>query len=481
MFLNLFFFGGLTAAWWALVWFVLPVDLRRLSVPTLISLHILVPIILMTVVVLWRRWREKRAAVAAQAAIDAQAAEQAARIKAARETHEAELQARRVHLDCRGVWLASTAPVPAWYDDAQPHCIVLESDAAEAQGAGWQPALSAPLQQTFEQLFSATPAAAWLPVYLLPSQKQDGVTQIELVKTAWQAAIANTAVTRAPAQPDCKFLPGSGPIPDRLLALFGNDPGLPAALLLGCDSPLGLAEPADEFSDEPSQAERDYQRWHGKPGQAVAISLFSRPGLATTYADELPASPGADPYQPYWEQQHGREAAQVAWGRVPPVLQAGLLELAPVAALFGAKQLYKADGLGKGNALTRQIQTTLEAALINARLRDLPFDPPPADTEPPTPEIGWLVHNSGGVDCGGGRLAAIASALSYFGCELNPIDEASNLVVEQQDVGAARAALSLAVAAMRVAALQSPVVTADFDGQDTLNVCVLTPAMEASA
>lgn len=480
MFLSALRFGGITGLWWALVWYVLPIDLRQLSVPSLVLLHLAPPLILTTAWSVFKRIRASRAAKAAEAAAAAQAAEQQSKLSAAKAAHEAELARRQTHVECRAVW-AAVPKLPEWHDGEPAQCLLLEQDIEGLPGAGREAALAPSLQQVFEAALLQSEAVAWLPVYLLPGRDLDGVAQLELVKQAWQQAIVACGIERAPAQPDCKFLPGSEQVADRVIALFDNDPTLPALLLLGLDSPLGDEPEDDDFADEPDVETLAQRRQVGKPSHAVAALLLSRPGLTTT-ADEYAGAEQqgeADAYTPYWEQQQGHEAGQAQWGRVPLPLQPGLVALAPLAALHQSRSAYRQGGLDKGNALARQIQGLVEGVLVNAKLRDLPFDS--SEAQPPEPlELGWLVHNSGGVDVGGIRLAAVASALHYFGCEINPVDEASNVVVEHGDVGAARSALILAVALIRAAQTQKPVLAAEFDGNDSIGIGLARPVTEGA-
>ncbi|WP_255992271.1 hypothetical protein [Chitinolyticbacter albus] len=480
MFLNALRFGGITGLWWALVWYVLPIDLRQLSVPSLVLLHIGPPLLFSAAWSVFKRVRTSRAAKAAEAAAAAQAAEQQAKVDAAKAAHEAELKRRRTHVECRAVWSAMPK-VPDWHEGDPAQCLMLEQDQAEVAGVGREAALAPSLQQVFEAALLQSEAVAWLPIHVLPGRDLDGVTQLELVKQAWQQAVVACGIEQVPAQPDCKFLPGSEQVADRVIALFENDPSLPAMVLLGLDSPLGDEPEDDDFADEPDAETLALRRHIGKPGHAVAAVLLSRPGLVTFVDPDagLAERNSDDPYTPYWEQDHGREASSAQWGRVPPPLQPGLVAMAPFAALHQSRSAYRQGGLDKGNVLARQIQSLVEGVLVNATLRDLPFDSSEAKEAEPL-ELGWLVHNSGGVDVGGIRLAAIASALHYFGCEINPVDEASNLVVEHGDVGAARSVLLLAEALIRVAQLQKPVLVAEFDGNDSIGIGLMRPVTEGA-
>ncbi|KPC52002.1 hypothetical protein WG78_13110 [Amantichitinum ursilacus] len=469
MILTSFLFGAITVAWWALVWFVLPFDLRRLSIPALITLHVGVPVALNAAVLVFRRWRARAQRVKAALAVQQENQAQQQRIDAARAAHNAQLAERRVSMQCRGAWINALiqseplAPLP----DAD----LLE--VAERTRGDWAEGVHAALVDLFGKALAQIPGNAWLPVYVLPNPQQDGLAQLELVRKAWQQAAQSAELESAPAQADCKFLPGSGALVDRVLALLANDPGLPGCLVLGVDSLTEMLDQAEDDGDMPDAETLKQRAIRGQPGRAAALLLFTRPGLQASTAEFAPAV-ATDAYTPYWEQQRSAEAGQLSWGRVPTHLQQGVVAAAPLAQVAAGAQVLNTEA--KGNALTRQVQGALEAALINANLRDLPFDA--VDAEPPPLAAQRLVHNSGGVAQAGVRLSALALALGYFGCEINVVDEADNLTITFGDTGAAHEPLSLAVAALRVADTGAPAVVAQFDAAQTFNINVLTPAQE---
>jgi hypothetical protein len=89
-------------------------------------------------------------------------------------------------------------------------------------------------------------------------------------------------------------------------------------------------------------------------------------------------------------------------------------------------------------------------------------------------DLGWFAHNSGSAF----RLGALSPALIDCGCEIDPFKDAGELEKEYGDVGAARGALMLAEALIRVAQLQKPVLTARFDGDKSIEIGLICPFHE---
>ncbi|WP_432719748.1 hypothetical protein R0381_000106 [Jeongeupia wiesaeckerbachi] len=473
MILNLSLLIGLAVLWLGLLGFVIPFNAGAMSAPSLFGLLVLPPLLFALGIVLWRSWRTKREAARQQADAEAQTKAQAERLAQARQTHDAELRERQHLVECRAVWVdIAIEALPPWCDDIPPQTL-WQQRPPEINDTDRTAALASPLTDTLGIAFTETSALAFLPLYVLPGRDQDGRALLDLIKLAHNDAAAEAGLDAVPATGG-KFLPGSGSINDRVIAVLRNDPTLPGLLLLACDSPLAVQPDDDEFEPLDS-TQLEAQRWHGKPGQAVVLQLFTRSGLAPAGVTDTVAGE-ADPYQPYWERDHGRGDDASGWGRVPAHLRAGLLDLAPIARIHLSRELYSDAALPKGNKLSQQLRGTVEGALINAGLRPLPFDPAEAGGDL-SHTLAWLAHNCGGVDVGGQRLAAVATVLSYFESELNPISNASNVVTEFGDVGGARSALLNAIAITHAAQLQQPVLIAEFDGDTQIVSSVVSHAL----
>ncbi|XLM20409.1 hypothetical protein MKD33_19185, partial [Chromobacterium piscinae] len=132
--------------------------------------------------------------------------------------------------------------------------------------------------------------------------------------------------------------------------------------------------------------------------------------------------------------------------------------------------------------LARSLQPVLDNALVNAALLDYPFSPEEAKPENKQASgLAWLCHNSGQIDVGGVRLAAIATALSRHEVELHPIDEASNVVREWGDAGSATPILMAATAVNHCARLRAPAVITHFHDELVSLALARPPAEEATA
>jgi hypothetical protein len=479
-------FGVLTLLWGLAVWFVLPVDRvgGLSSLPSLALLHLGPPVSVMAAwfVGKWGlAWRTRRKADrVAQSA----AQEEQARREAERTEREAALRQRRAYLECRGIFLA-LARVPEWLNDglAQGRWFVREAEVS--RGTGGEAALAGDLSQVFKAMFRQSAAFAWLPVHVVSRRESIHEAQLEGVRSIWREAAA-ACFEDAPV-PDCRMLSGAGPLAARVMALFENDPDLPALVLLGMDSPLGNAPKDDDLNPAPDGKE-DIQ-----PGHAVALVVLSRPGLAACEADGAGlARQLADPNLPYWEHDRTRREAdhaapdQQAWGKVPVSLQADFCALEPFAALYRPESADWRDD-AQGGPQVKPLQTAMKTAAINAALREPPGDGEAgkdgkpvklsAPNEPAPLDVGWLAHNSGGADdpMAADRLVCVLRALNGQGCELNAAKAAGNLLIEHGEVGAAAGALMLAEALIRAARLQKPALMAEFRG-GAVDICVARPA-----
>jgi hypothetical protein len=451
------------------VWFALPLDLAQLPVSSLLTLHIAPPPLLVITWFLSKRvWASHVTRVESRAAAARESAQQR-ELDAARAAHMAELNRRRAHVECRAVW-GSVPNIPDWYDGPTAQATLLVQNEKAQKSA-----LAPLLQKVFETALRQSEATVWLPVYIVPGRDLDGMTQLEWVGQVRQS-VAECNVRQFPAKPVCSLLPGRGHVSDRVIALFENDSTLPALVLLGMDALSGDAREDDSGSAV-------------KPGYSVVAMLLSRPGLIMMTDAEIAASQRAaadlHSHRPFWEkeQEHAAQIDRVQWSFVPAPLQPGLMSLKPFATLYRSAR--SQDKLARGNALARQLQPLIKEVLVNAALFDLPFNDNKAskrqeagnDLEPPTLDLGWLVYDSGVPDHKGRglRFTSVIAALDSLGCELEPVDEVSDLFAEHGDVGAARGMLMLAEALIHAGQLQKPVLFAEFDDKGgTVDVGLVT-------
>ncbi|MDN0074152.1 hypothetical protein QU481_04520 [Crenobacter sp. SG2303] len=464
-------FIALLIGWWGTLWLGLPLSWQRISPTALLALHLAPPVLLLAAWRLWLRWREKRQEEEAQAAETKAEADRQAQRDAARARHQQALDERRVGVACRWLWSRAlpAKEAPAWLGEVVDGCnwSVLEADELEPDEV--LTALSPHLSELFAELYATAPGTAWLPLYFEAIPSQSGIEQLETLRQLQQQVLAEQLPDeRLPAQRDCRFLPGTGPLANRIQQVLQQDPALPGLVVLAADAPLALLDEGDDWG-EPAPAVQQARRWQGQPGAAISALLFLRQSLPDPAEPEAIDADQTDPYQPYWEKPLTDQGG--SWGGVPPRWQASLAELPSLAEL----RLAESTEITEQKGLARQIQPLLDNALVNATLLDYPFSEDERDPAVDQAEtLAWLVHNSGDADVGGHRLAAVATALSHHAVELNPIDEASNSVREWGDVGAAAPVLLYSIAVSHSARLEAPAVLAHFDPQH-LNLGLVRP------
>lgn len=475
-------FGGLFAGWWLLLWWGLPISFQKMSPTAMLLTHLAPPVIFGVVWRIWQKIRESRIVQAQAAGQEAAEADRQAQREAAKQQHYAALAERQIKSLCRGVW-ALALPVkdaPAWLEEIPDgaYWTALERDeiSTDAETTGQ---VQQTLQQLLSDVYTTAPGAAWLPHYFEANPQLEGREQLEMLKQAQLQAIANQGFEENSPSPEPRFFPGSGALMSRVQQLFQQDPGLPGMVVYAADAPLltrGI--PEDEW-DEPGADQEEANQWLGKPGYAAVAMIFLRDNLPVPEPVSTQEA-SQDAYTPYWEKQ--QHYGDERWGRVPLQWQDTLAQLPVLAELRLGEQ---ANIVHKQLLpMTRQIHALFDNALVNAGLRDYPFSSDDKDEAKDQAEsIAWLVHNSGDVDVGGTRLAAVSSALQQYAVPLNPIDDASNCVREWGDVGSARSVLQVAVAVVHSARLAAPAVLTEFDRQgDTehFSVALIRPQEQSA-
>ncbi|MEN3031065.1 hypothetical protein [Chromobacterium amazonense] len=471
-------FTGASVSWWALLWLVLPQSWQRISPSAILLLHLGPPMLLSVGVKVWTFLKEKKAKAEAEQQEAQAEAERVGKREEARARHAAELRERQRAVHCRWLWAAAVPAKdePAWLAECADGVWWAALDKDEVEAGERLDALAPHIAEMLSSLYAAAPGAAWLPLYLEPMREVPGVEQLTRVKELRQQAAAEALGADAHVSGECRFLPGSGALAERVLQVLQQDPESPGMLVLAADAPLAAQDDDDDWG-EVDPALREYRRWHGEPGMAVVAMLFLRDDLVAPAEPDQEAV-DADPYQPYWEKDFSGPSA--GWGVVPASRQASLAALPVLAVLAQSSSTQLAQD--RALQLARQLQPVLDNALVNAALLDYPFSPEEAKPEnKQAAAVAWLCHNSGQIDVGGVRLAAIATALSRHEVELHPIDEASNVVREWGDAGAATPLLMAATAVNHCARLQAPAVITHFHDELVSLALARPPAEEATA
>ena len=454
MMIMIFLLIVLTAAWWGVLWFALPVDLAALTPPSLITLHVAPPVLAFFVLLMGRQAWKWNVTRKENAHNDEKKAQEATDLAAKAEASEVELAQRRAVIECRAAWLA-VPEIPGWFMGESPQCRILEQDADSLKAMGREAALSSSLRQVFDTALLECKALAYLPLYLLP-----GHDDVELVHKAWQEALASVSPENAPA-PDCRHIPASDmPITDSIIALFEKDPAMPAMWLLGMDSLL--EEVAGTIGS----------RTAIKAGHAIAALILSRPNLTLTEADTIEKPDLSNPYLAHWEREQGyKDAPQ--WGKIPPRHRKALWDLSPVAALHRSRALNLQGEAVRAAKKRQQFHALIGNVLVDAALSEP--DGKAQETEPP--ELKYLFHNCGSdnAPATNDRVASIFAALRSFDYWMK-LNLAVNVFAEHGDTGAACSALTLAEAAIWAAIAKMPVMVADSGEAGKMCVGIVCPA-----
>lgn len=473
--------GGLVATWWAALWFLIAPGFGSWGPVALVGSHALPPLGLWAGWLAFRRYRQEKAAAAEAARAAAAEAEKAAALAEAQRQHEAALQRRQFACDCRGLAMLRLRQADAGEAEPKPvpgvaTTLVDEVPPAESYES-IQEALGESLHQVMLDLYASCPAAARLPHYIVPPADSVGEEVLALVRGALSRAADELSLVAAMQPASVVYLPGGDSAANRVIGLFESVPDLPGAVVLAFDSPQ-LATPAEEFDfDDLSPELKERRKWHGQPGHGLFALLLTPPTLAELLADLGAASPGdqGDSMTPYWQKNFDRPTAAARVALNPAEAEA--LLAAPVLGRIHRAVAAQLDDKqrGGGRALARIVAASIGDAAINATLKDWPFEGAGADAGTPAElPCGWLVHNCGAVDAGGTRLAALSVGLGEAGSELDPINAATNLVVEVGDLGAARSLGQLALTVTHVAGSGQPALAVEFAGPADLALGFVT-------
>jgi hypothetical protein len=340
------------------------------------------------------------------------------------------------HAECRGIW-AALPKAPDWMKDAP--CVMPAKEEVPPEYvediAGWY------FEWVFKKAFEQSEALVWLPVMLADSRMS-----AEQAGNAWRSAVNACDIKQSPPWPDCRVLPGTGYVADRVIALLENNPGWPAVLVAGAE-----ASPAGGLED----AAAEY---------AAAVILVARPGLCVPEGVVAASfgGPVDSRFLPFWDREDRNSVAWHQWGNVPPPLVPDFLACClPVATLHRSVFAEETEP-GKFRALQKQVHD----ALLRVFSRDIQ----PAVSGNP-PDIGWLVHGGGS----SARFIALSRALSDIGCEVCPVTEGSNIREECSSGDMAHSVLMLAGALARAVQVNKPALVAGFNEDVGIYVGLVRP------
>lgn len=478
--------------WVTALWFGLRPDFADWPLTEAATAHLAPPLAVWLVWAGWRLLRQRAAQRQAETAATREAAAEAERQAALAESRvrqAEELRQQQRGYDCRAVAMTQLAQA----EDGERAFGLAEGDIAIALTdpdeevdpetpilEHLRPGLAAALGD----LYGRCPAAAVFPIYIQPPAEAVGEEVLACLRAIRAELAPDLALPSRTAGEFNRilFLPAADSVANSLTSLFDSAPDLPGAVVLAFDSARWrcLAED-EEASGDPRRSEE--RKWLGTPSEGVFALLFTHPDLDAMLDAAERLETDHDAMTPYWERGLSGSGHQLLLAALSPEEREGLRRTPVLARVHRAAFAQFDDQRRHTTAMVRQVQALLERAQVNAALIDGPFAAaaegetvPAADS--PVPDCGWLVHNAGGVDRSGNRLATLGVALFNRGLPVDPIDTATNVVVHGGDYGQARGVALLALTVARAAQEQAAALGAEFSGQDGLGLFFAVPPGE---
>lgn len=471
-------------SWVATLWLLIRPDFSRWPEPGIILVHAAPPLAAwLAWVWLLRRLRIRKDAEA-KARVEQEQAERNAALEEAHKKQEAEMRQRRFACDCRAIAISCLSPqldTPI-AGTALPHVDIDHREAGDPDGAAGAilDTLTPSIADALSKIYLACRASAVFPIYVAPPSEASGEEVLAKVRSIHAELIdtLDTGMGPSTCSPSILFLPVRDCAANSVLSLFESAPDLPGAIVLAFDSPRSRRIAGDGFDDErtPEQVKRVQQSGH--PAEGVIAMLLTHVELPSMLVavDTIDAGE-RDAMTPFWESslQPGGHLAMLVAANDDARSE---LALMPVLGRIHRASSQQASPRHTGVlALTRLVQGTLERAQVNAGLIDPPFSvegapkgalKKNAEDSNQAPRCSWIIHNAGSVELAGKRLAALGSALYYFGIDLSPVDMASsmNVVTRIGDLGQAAPVGQLALGVAEAARQTGPVLCAEYSGDD---------------
>lgn len=501
MLFNLLVLLGSVATWTAILWLAIVPNFAKWTNLGIVALHALPPLAVWLIwIVIRHRIRIKKNQEAAAREQQAQMECQAAR-EIARKKHDEAIKQRRFGCDCRAITIADVAlnsDLPLF--DSDTDNVNVQSRSLEEACTSIQYSildqLSPAIKNALTSIYDFCGAAAAFPIFILPPSDVSGEECLSLIRSSYATIVDDLGlqIDIGISTPPALFLPFTDSAANSAIALFDSNSDLPGAVILAFDSPLArnFARISDDDID-PALKKKEQQV--GKPSEGVFALLLTNPDLASmleALANVDDGTSDEDSMKPYWRKSLRAEGYLALLGRVNRNLRDKLLH-SPVLGRIHRAASHDAPTQPAGVLeMTRLMQESLEQAQINAGIIELPFmhdessatdasdaveDQPSTSNSPAPIRCRWLVHNAGGVDYAGKRLAALGSAMYYFNIDLNPVDiEAStNIVTRVGDLGRATGIGQLALSIAHAADTGTPTLCTEFNEHGGFAFSFVTP------
>lgn len=489
--------------WVLLLWFVLPFNPAAFSTPLMLILaHLLPPCIAWGGCLYARRIMRRHKEREMQAREAEAEAKRVEMREAARKKHEEELAQRRFGCDCRavaitgiagageGVLMADIAStLDAATEEEDKHSVPV-SDSRELQ------CLSMHIRNALAAIYKQSSAALALPIYLVPPPKAAAAEAISLVRRIVHeiGKMQEPPIPLHQDAPRIVFAPRADSAADSAIALFESAPDLPGAILLAFDAPaarhlasLHTLESADQREAAKAEAAQQ-EKWLGKPNQAVVAMLLTHPDFAAMLASIATYSPDIDDsMRPFWERGAKPGPHLEALARMEFSARGALVAL-PIQASIHRAAFQPLKEEPRASDMSRLCMTLMERSLVAAGLLTLAFSLDVATGEAPESSQakseqgqppsarGWLIHNAGRSERSGDRLAALSTALRYFGFDVHPLDEATDIAAKVGYLGEAMPWAMLGESVVRASECGQAVLCADFQWQAGIAMSCAMPA-----
>lgn len=479
----LLLFIAMAIAWAATLWFGIKPDFSQWSQARVLALNAGPPLAVAAVWGTWRliHWASARRATLAAAEKEAsgEAQRQAAQAEA-RRRHAAELQHRQQACDCRGVAMMQVAQP----ENAEPAFGLMRKVVGFSSFDGGEEDITilahlrTGIVEAMENLYGRVKGAAVFPIYVMPPADAAAAEVFACVQEARAQVLDALGLERRPDADFNRilFLPGANTAADSVLGLFDSTPDLPGAVVLAFDSTWLRKQRNSALNSNPGDEERRHRM--GQPSQGVFALLLTCPDFESRLDAAKQPVTEVDAMTPYWERDlapAGRDNLLGALTRE----EKDSLRLAPILARVHRAAFVRFPAAQQSTMdMARDLQGLLEHAQVNAALVESPFDTADAAASGedfPVPHCAWLVHNAGGVDHSGLRLAALGTALHGRGLPTDPIDAATNVVVQGGDFGQAHGVALLALTLARAAEHEAAALCAEFAGSDSVGMYFATP------
>jgi hypothetical protein len=446
---------GTAALWVGVLWFVIRLDFSHKNLLSVISIHLLPPLLAWGGWAFWRRQRGLAKTNAESAAKARAEADQIAQRESALQAYQEKLRIQRYALDCRWASVVSDGLADSLSDETQISIARFEAHDRIDN-------LSAVVVDTLSKLFAECAGAQYLPVYVAESPAFD-LTQTVVVLKSLRGASANA--------PKVSALPRDDEIIATIFDHFEREPDLPGAIFIAVNGAFG-SEHEDQMDD--------FSLAKPKLVNALVVMLFTNPALASASA-KLASESGDgtadyDPMTPFWERKQAAHTGLVErLSQMPAGAPTALLELPVMAQLRRPTEV-------AGPKPDRAWSGALEQCLINANLKQKTFvwdnaTPPEATHSGEESEeinCAWVVHNAGSFEHAGDRLASLGKALDAHSIDLNIIREGTNVLAEVK-LGALDQWVSVALAILLSQKFEAPTVWAMFGARSAMGL--ITPAL----